>query len=246
MQWAERRRLLVRGSKITCPFCGSPSWLPMASLPPPVACAGCGRQIDQPYGPRNLTFTYRIGEGLRRVLETDSLGHLFALHWLSRLFDSDGLVGAHPGVEFARHGGDSPLGEADVLLLFKDASIVPVEVKRRAAGVDDRAIQLMDTLADAVSAPYDVLAVTQPARDCDDLQRYGKALPERPRLVLTTDQMYQELIIWTMGANPFEWNPLDEAADQQREKAFARKLMQYDPEDVRDPVSEALLDRSID
>ncbi len=66
--WAERRHLLVRGSNFTCPDCKTKSWLPLAALPPPVACAGCGRQVGQPYNPRALGFTYRLGEPVRRVL----------------------------------------------------------------------------------------------------------------------------------------------------------------------------------
>jgi hypothetical protein len=53
-----------------------------------------------------------------------------------------------------------------VLLTFTDGSLVPVEVKRTAVGADARALQLMDQLAVALSAPYDVVAVSQPARDC--------------------------------------------------------------------------------
>lgn len=76
--WAERHHLLVRGVDIVCPKCGASSWLPMASMPPPVGCPGCGRLLPEPYGPRHVKFTYRMGEPLRRVLETDSLGHVLA------------------------------------------------------------------------------------------------------------------------------------------------------------------------
>ena len=55
-----------------------------------------GARIDQPYGLSELKFTYRLGEPLRRVLETDSLGHVLALHWFAQLFHRGGLVGAQP------------------------------------------------------------------------------------------------------------------------------------------------------
>jgi len=64
----------VRGPNLAADDCRTGSWLPLAGIPPPVPCPGCGRQIDQPYGPRELRFSYRLGEPLRRVLETDSLG----------------------------------------------------------------------------------------------------------------------------------------------------------------------------
>ena len=53
--------------------------------------------------------------------------------------------------------------------MFTDGRLVPVEVKRTAVGVDARALELMDRLAAALDAPYDVVAVSQPARDCPDL-----------------------------------------------------------------------------
>jgi hypothetical protein len=59
--WAERHHLLVRGVDIVCPNCGASSWLPMASMPPPVGCPGCGRLLPEPYGPRHVKFIYRIG-----------------------------------------------------------------------------------------------------------------------------------------------------------------------------------------
>jgi hypothetical protein len=83
--WAERHHLLVRGVNIVCPRCKASSWLPMASMPPPVGCPGCGRSLGEPYEPRHVPFMYRMGEPLRRVLETDSLGHLFTLHWFTKL-----------------------------------------------------------------------------------------------------------------------------------------------------------------
>ncbi|MCS7484588.1 hypothetical protein ACFFQW_46135 [Umezawaea endophytica] len=245
VNWAERRHLLVRGAKITCSECASTSWLPMASLPPPVGCSGCGREIDQPYGPRGLTFTYRIGEPLRRVLETDSLGHLSALHWLTELYDRHNLVGAHPGVDFIDESTGKKIGEADVLLLFADGSLVPVEVKRRIAGIDQKAIGLMDTLSDALQAPYDVLAVTQPARDCVALESARRTLPDRPRLVLTDDQMLtNEPVVWLLAKDPFVWSPRTSEEDAEREITFTRILRDHDPETAKDTVSNRLLKRS--
>jgi hypothetical protein len=244
--WAERRHLLVRGSEVTCPDCRTESWLPLAALPPPVPGAGCGRQIDQPYNPRELKFTYRLGEPMRRVLETDSLGHVLALHWLARLFDRGGLIGAHPGVTFADPTDKSrTIGEADVLLLFADGTLVPVEVKRRLAGADDRTAQLMDTLADALDAPWDALAVTEPARDIPALQAVERRLPDRPRFVLTDDQLHVEHVFWAMGANPFGWDPRTAEQDRDRERSYSKWLSANDPDVPWDRVAHTLLDRTL-
>jgi hypothetical protein len=241
--WSERRHLLVRGAQITCPHCRSRSWLPMGALPPPVTCSGCGRQIEQPYGPRDLPFTYRLGEPMRRVLDTDSLGHVLALHWFVELLELQ-LVGAHPGVTFVDASSGRHLGEADVLLLTRDGDLVPVEVKRRVAGIDG-AVEKLDSLSDALGSPWDSVVVTQPARDCEALTALERRLPERPRVLLTDDQLHDDRIIWTLGANPFGWQPMPEDADRERQAAFVRRLAASDPEAPVDYVRETLLDEKL-
>jgi hypothetical protein len=153
--WAERHHLLVRGADVRCRACGTTSWLPMAALSPPIVCPGCGRLISQPFDPRSLRFSYRLGEVLRRVLEFDCLGHVLALRWFVALFGERDLVGIHPGVDLKRADG-AGIGEADLLVLFADGAIFPVEVKRRLAGTEGRTVELMDRIADALDAPCDV------------------------------------------------------------------------------------------
>jgi hypothetical protein len=242
--WAERHHLLVRGVEILCPHCGTASWLPMASMPPPVGCPGCGRFLPEPYGPRHVEFTYRIGEPLRRVLETDSLGHVMALHWFTKLFGPrSGLVGAHPGVNFSTRDSknSTTIGEADVLLLFADGQLVPVEVKRTAAGVDARTLELMDRLSTALEAPFDVVAVSQPARDCPDLPDSVSQSAHRSRLVISNDQTLNRMPLWSVGSNPFAWDPRSKADDNERDLDFIKALELLEPDQQWDLVRETLL-----
>lgn len=241
--WAERRHLLVRGANVTCPDCKTKSWLPLAALPPPVACPGCGREVDHPYEPRALTFTYRLGEPLRRVLETDSLGHVLALRWFIELFDN-ALVGAHPGVNFLDPSTKRTIGEADVLLLFSDGSLVPIEVKRRLAGADEGAAAVADELSDILNAPWDGFVVTEPARDIPELEAFEKRLPDRPRIVLTDDHLHADHVFWAAGGNPFEWSPRPETEDRKRHQGFSKGLSERDPDAPWDWVVSTLLDRS--
>lgn len=243
--WAERRHLLVRGASIECPACRSSAWLPMAAVPPPVACAGCGREILHPYGPRDLRFTYRLGEALRRVLETDSLGHVLALRWFHELFERGGLVGAHPGVEFVDPNTQEVTSEADVILLFADGTLVPVEVKRRAAGFDEKALAGLDRAATALGSPWAAIAITQPARECESVRQFERRLPSQPRLLVTTDQMFQDHVIWSMGGDPFSWKPQEPEDDKSRDEKFASFLRQHDPDEKWDEVSETLLNREL-
>lgn len=242
--WAERRHLLVRGAQVVCPDCRAKSWLPMGALPPPITCPGCGRQIDQPYGPRELQFTYRLGEPIRRVLETDSLGHILALRWFHELYRPGTLVGAHPGVTFTDPSTGKDIGEADVLLLFPNGDLVPVEVKRRVAGIAGAAAK-MDTLADALASPFDVLAVTQPARDCQAMTDLGRRMPERPRLLLTDDQLLAQDVIWALGSDPFAWEPLPADKAAERERDFSRWLADNDPDVPWDRTRDTLLNPAL-
>ena len=238
--WAERHHLLVRGVNILCPHCEAASWLPMASIPPPVGCPGCGRSLEMPYNPRQVPFAYRIGEPLRRVLETDSLGHVLTLHWFTRLF-ARSLIGSHPGVDFYPGDSKNTIGEADVLLMFTDGSLVPVEVKRTAAGADAQALQLLDQLAVALRAPYDVVAVSQPARDCPTMPASISQPTGRPRLLISEDQILDRAPFPAADTDPFAWNPRAEQEDHARDAAFAAGLDTADPEQPWDLVRHTLL-----
>jgi hypothetical protein len=244
VMWAERHHLLVRGVDIVCPNCGASSWLPVASMPPPVGCSGCGRLLPEPYGPRHVKFTYRMGEPLRRVLETDSLGHVFVLHWFTKLLDlRGGLVGAHPGVNFDSGEGENRrrIGEADVLLLFVDGRLVPIEVKRTAAGVDESALEKMDRLAVALQAPFDVVAMSQPARDYPALPDAVRQPVDHLRLVISDDQVLDRLPLWSAGSNPFRWDPRGEADDGERDQVFIRDLEAIEPDEPWDLIRDTLL-----
>jgi hypothetical protein len=217
----------------------------MGAVPPPVTCPGCGRSIDQPYPASELRFAYRLGETLRRVLDTDSLGHVLALHWFTRLLDG-GLVGAHPGVNVISSSDNRTIGEADVLLLLTSGDLVPVEVKRTTAGTQGRTVELMDTLAEALGAPWDALVVTQPGREATVVQGLGRRLPERPRLLLTNDHLHADHVFWPLGGNPFAWSEIAAEEDQGRDRGLMAWLAQHDPEAPWDYVRDRILDLDLD
>jgi len=172
---------------------------------------------------------------------------VLALYWFTQLLgEPGGLIGAHPGVEFSAGDGKSrtTVGEADVLLLFADGRLAPVEVKRAAAGVDAKALELMDRLAAALEAPYDVVAVSQPARDCPDLPASIPQPTDRPRLVITDDQILNRRPFWAAGSNPFAWDPRTEAVDIERDSSFAAELEAFDPDQPWDLVRDTLLGES--
>lgn len=231
IKWAEPRHLVVRGAKVRCNNCSASSWLPMSAIPSVITCTGCGRVVEQPFPARQLEFRYRIGEVLRRALEVDCLDHLFALRYFDRLLDRQGLVGAHPGVNFRERGSSAVAAEADVVLLFADGSLVPGEVKRTGAGVTPGEIEKLSNVVDRLGAPWSFLAVGQAASDCGaNVPAAESRASDQLRFVVTTDQTYASHAFLSLGADPFIWKP-DPVLPAQRAATFVSSLEQRSPEE---------------
>ncbi|ANH37445.1 hypothetical protein I601_1003 [Nocardioides dokdonensis FR1436] len=248
MAWAERRRLVVKGFPLQCERCAARQWVPVSGYRPPIVCVGCAQVMEHPFPKEQITFTYRLGEVLRRVYEHDAMGHLLTLRYLSFLLEGGfepGFIGVHPGLNFTPRGLATRLGEADMLLFERDGSCVPAEVKRSFGGATEDEVRKLTTLSDALESPWEVLAVTRYAKDAPEgwidsmrIRRTdteagqlisaaskpaGSARPSslRPRVVLTHEQLLDPSPIWEMGANPFEVTPMDQAGIVEREKRFA-------------------------
>lgn len=242
IRWAERRHLVVRGTEVTCDKCRARSWIPMTAVPPTVTCSGCGRSIDHPFQPRHLQFSYRLGEVLRRALEMDCLDHLFALRYFHELFKDKGLVGIHPGVNFKEKCAADVKAEADVLLLFADATLVPGEVKRTGAGVTATGITKLEAAADRLASPWSFFAVGQPARDCgSNVPDAAERKAARPRLVVTTDQTFTDYPHWSLRGDPFAWTPISQADEDTRSERFVTHLRKRSPDDPWSSQGSSLL-----
>lgn len=202
LEWAADRGVIVKGVELECPSCKVAFWLPTKDMAPPHTCPGCNTTVNHPFGPDAVRFKYRIGEALRRCLEVDALGHVLALRWLMQLLDEHGLIGAHPGVEFLLDG--KVVAEADVVLLFRDGSLIPVEVKRRAGAFDDQAVQQLENLSVLLGAGWDAMCVLEPEDKCGSVLAHKRVLPGRPRFLLTLDHLEIGSPIWALGSHPFE------------------------------------------
>lgn len=224
LDWATERGLVVKGVEVKCPHCSTVFWLPVQEMSPPHTCPGCSRTIARPFRSDVVQFKYRIGEVLRQCLDADALGHVLALYWLTEAFADRGLVGAHPGVEF--HRDKRVAAEADVVLLFDDGGLVPVEVKRRATGFDKSAIDRLDAVSGELHAPFDVMCTTEPKDKCAALIPFTRELPSTPRFLLTMDQLAARHVAWTIGSNPFEEN-LFEDSDGDVEETKHRRREQW-------------------
>lgn len=64
---------------------------------------------------------------------------------------------------------------------------------------------------------------------------------DRPRLLISEDQILDRAPFWTADTDPFAWNPRAEQEDREREAGFAAGLDTADPEQPWDVVRHTLL-----
>jgi hypothetical protein len=187
--WAERQGVVVRGVDVRCERCGAEAWRAMGELAPPIACRGCGRTMDRPFGPAQLTFRYRGTETLLRVLEHDALVHLYAMRYFARLFEprfdrSSLIYGMYPGVDFYERVGGNRIGEADLVAVLSNGSLVVGECKRHGAGLTAAEIGKLDALAERLKSPWTFLATTDVAADCPPIWvESQRSIPSAPASV---------------------------------------------------------------
>ena len=231
--WAERHGLIVKGFPLACPNCHLKQWTPVAAFAPPIICRGCSASMDMPFGDRPLiNFKYRISERLRRVYEHDAVGHLLTMRYFKSIFSSANgsrLIGIHPGMEVRRSRDELVIGEADNLMLFRNADLVPVEVKRSFGGVLPAEVEKLTLLAKALRSPWSALAVCQYGDAApDDFRQLESRGPGADpfRLILTYDLLLDPHPVWALGADPFAWTPLSDEEIQKREAAFVQFLAQ--------------------
>ncbi len=229
LSWAERHGVVLRGVDVQCEHCSARAWRAMGELAPPMICRGCGRPMHHPFGPAQMTFRYRGAETLLRVLEHDALVHLYAMRYLARLFEGShgrpGLIyGMHPGVDFFDSSGRC-IGEADVVAILHDGSLVIGECKRHGAGLNADEISKLDTLAKRLRSPWTFVATTDAAEDCPAIWAESqRSLPNAPRFCLSATQLFEPSVFWQAGTNPLAWSGIDPEALSERQAAYRRQL----------------------
>lgn len=230
--WAERAGLVIKGLPLQCVKCRAKQWIPVSAFAPPIICRGCGEAMDAPFGDRpTVNFTYRLSERLRRVYEQDAMGHLLVAHYFDSLFrggKSGRLIGLHPGMEVRMADETAIVGEADVLMLTRHGEFIPVEVKRRSAGLTDNEITKLDMLAATLSSPWSAVAACEYAVTAGDglaasVLRHD-ADETYKRMVLTYDHLLEPMLVWSMGSDPFALDPLSADDIAKREQSFAEGI----------------------
>jgi hypothetical protein len=211
VDWALDSGVLLQGAQIECRRCGAKSWREVSELAPPIVCRGCGAEIKRPFPAGELKFRYRASEPLLRVIDHDALAHVLTLRWWADYFADhfhrpSYFHGAYPGVDFRKDTGDT-VGEADVLLVFADGTVVPGECKRGPVGINESELAKLDRLADALGSPWTFVATMAPSRDCAPIwaQLASDVSARRPRLVLTGDHLFELHVTHGLGDDPFQW-----------------------------------------
>jgi hypothetical protein len=216
LAWAVQCGLLIRGCMLKCDACGRRSWVQLANITGGNVCSGCGSALESSVPVDQLTFAHRPSELLVQVGRVDGLVHLLALRWVLRLFDesswgrASAAYGAFPGVEFVREHTGEIVGEADVALLLADGQIVVGECKRRAAGLTADEVRKLETLSDAVRAPWAFAATLDEfAKRNARWEAYEHRLPDRPQFALYGEHLFAPWVQHALAVDPFS---LDAAA----------------------------------
>jgi hypothetical protein len=152
------------------------------------------------------------------------------MRWLYEVFDRSGsdrpsdIYGLYPGVDIFDPQSKRRVGEADVLILMADGRLVPGECKRYSAGLVSHEIDKLETLENALDAPWSFVATLDMAEVCGPIwQSCQRSLPDRPRFALTGPQLFQQLVVRTLGSNPFTWGDVG-IAPQRRLTERVRSL----------------------
>ena len=230
VEWAENRRLLIRGASMVCPVCTANSWRATAELGPPIICRGCGREISLPFPPDHLLFRYRASETVLNVVAHDAVVQLLTARWLTRVFSGTAdslspLYGFYPGVTLYEESGGDPIGEADVLLLMADGTLIPGECKRSGRGLNQEEVAKLERIADRLESPWSFFATLDSADDCPAIWRdVVRELPQPPRWSLTAEHLFEPAPFWSIDRNPFRWLNTHEVDNEMRNQEFKNRI----------------------
>lgn len=159
---------------------------------------------------------------LRAVIQ-DSLPHLLAMRWWIKVFGpGGGLYGAFPGVDF--FAGKQNLGEADLVLVLGDGTLILGECKLTGRGLTSEDLTKLEALEERLKSPWTFVATPDWAVNCGPIWRDAqRGLPERPRFVLTGEKLLDPDVrhVIPVDEDRFAWEELSRDEQTERERQFA-------------------------
>jgi hypothetical protein len=188
VDWAVRRRLIMRGVQATCPNCKHIQWRPLGDVVPELECHGCGLQIESPFGAQKIDYQYRASEILVRAVEHDVLSHVLAVRYISRILGRQSVFGAYPGIELLEVGGKEVIAEFDVVVLLANGQWVVGECKARQRGLNEAELNKPWQAADLLGATF--AATLDVGSSCSELWRHTEDPNGRPHFALCAGHLY--------------------------------------------------------
>ncbi|WP_131830702.1 hypothetical protein [Mycobacteroides abscessus] len=206
VDWAVRRRLILRGVQATCPICKHTQWRPLGDAVPELQCHGCGQFIDSPFGAQKIDYQYRASEVLLKAVEHDVLPHVLAMRYLGRALGQQSVFGAYPGLELLEVGEKDVVAEFDAVVVLANGHWVVGECKSRQRGLTDSELVKLWAAADRVGAVATFTATLDEGSDCGDLWRRTEDPRGRPHFALCAGHLYDlpaGPVLY--GEDPFGW-----------------------------------------
>jgi hypothetical protein len=246
VDWAVRRRLILRGVQATCPICKHIQWRPLGDAVPELECHGCGQIIDSPFGAQKIDYQYRASEVLLRAVEHDVLSHLLAMRYICRILGQQGVFGSYSGIEMLEIGGKEVVAEFDVVVVLGNGQWVVGECKARQRGLTRSELEKLWTAADRVGAVATFTATLDVGSDCSDLWRTTEDPGGRPHFALCAGHLCDlptGPVVY--GDDPLGWSdnllPARRAVRASQEEAQLQET-----EHLRKQFGEYLLRRTAD
>ena len=143
LRWLIEKRVLIRGTRLTCPACQLRRWYEIDRFGEVWRCDGCKEDLPIPLGLDQTGWRYRINELYAHGLDQGTVTPLLSLHALNIFWrgstNKEGL-GFYPGIELeAKEGADVPVDrklEIDLVVL-RGENLVFVECKEDGNVLDD-------------------------------------------------------------------------------------------------------------
>lgn len=158
---------------------------------PPWTCRWCAASIGRPFPSGQVSFGYAASATTLSLVGEDALPHLLAVRWWDRILSRPkDLHGAYPGVLLKNVESSRQIGEADVLLVFSNGSVVPGECKLRSSGWNADEARKLDAITEALQSPWSFVATPQSSSECTTAFKDAAVVGNRPRFVLTGEQLF--------------------------------------------------------
>ncbi|OBG69766.1 hypothetical protein A5702_11765 [Mycobacterium sp. E3339] len=206
VDWAVRRRLILRGVQATCRNCKHIQWRPLADAVPELQCHGCGLLIDTPFESQKIDYQYRASETLLRAAEYDVLPHVLAMRHITQILGKDAVFGAYPGVELFEVGEANTFAEFDVVIVLANGQWIVGECKVSQRGLNELELQKLWSAADRVGATATFAATLDRGSTCAQVWRETADPNGRPHFALSAGHLYDlPAYVTAYGNDLFGW-----------------------------------------